>query len=152
MNVLGDNLLEAPIFKDNTVNQNINEDTVLRFINTIEGWKTRCKNLHWAAPEQSIHAYLDDFLTVLSGYQDGLAEEYMGINGKMQPTAVTGVPCNSTNAMEFIKQVRLKTLDFYSTLSSNSIYAGVRSECETFIHEINKYNYLFGLCYKEDNY
>ena len=152
MNVLGDNLLEAPIFKDNTVNQNINEDTVLRFINTIEGWKTRCKNLHWAAPEQSIHAYLDDFLTVLSGYQDGLAEEYMGIIGKMQPTAVTGVPCNSTNAMEFIKQVRLKTLDFYSTLSSNSIYAGVRSECETFIHEINKYNYLFGLCYKEDNY
>lgn len=152
MNVLGDNLLEAPIFKENVVNQNINEDTILRFINTIEGWKTRCKNLHWAAPEKAIHVYLDDFLTVLSGYQDSLAEEYMGINGKMQPTAVTGVTCNSTNAMEFIKQVRLKTLDFYSTISSNSIYAGVRSECETFIHEINKYNYLFGLCYKEDNY
>ena len=54
--------------------------------------------------------------------------------------------------MEFIKQVRLKTLDFYNTISPNIIYAGVRSECETFIHEINKYNYLFGLCYKEDNY
>lgn len=152
MNVLGDNLLEAPIFKENVVNQNINEDTILRFINTIEGWKTRCKNLHWAAPEKAIHVYLDDFLTVLSGYQDGLAEEYMGINGKMQPTAVNGVSCNITNAMEFIKQVRLKTLDFYSTISPNSIHAGVRSECETFIHEINKYNYLFGLCYKEDNY
>lgn len=152
MNVLGDNLLEAPIFKDNVVNQNINEDTTLRFINTIEGWKTRCKNLHWAAPEKAIHTYLDDFLTVLSSYQDSLAEEYMGINGKMQPAAVNGVSCNSTNAMEFINQVRLKTLDFYSTISSNIRHAGVRSECETFIHEINKYNYLFGLCYKEDNY
>ena len=25
------------------------------FLNQIEGWKTKCKNLHWAAPKKNIH-------------------------------------------------------------------------------------------------
>ena len=27
------------------------------FLNQIEGWKTKCKNLHWAAPKKNIHVY-----------------------------------------------------------------------------------------------
>lgn len=57
------------------------------FLNQIEGWKTKCKNLHWAAPKKNIHVYLDEFLEILSDYQDSLAEGYMGILGKMQPNA-----------------------------------------------------------------
>lgn len=49
------------------------------FLNQIEGWKTKCKNLHWAAPKKNIHVYLDEFLEILSDYQDSLAEGYMGI-------------------------------------------------------------------------
>lgn len=50
------------------------------FLNQIEGWKTKCKNLHWAAPKKNIHVYLDEFLEILSDYQDSLAEGYMGIS------------------------------------------------------------------------
>ena len=31
----------------------------INFLNQLEGWKTKCKNLHWAAPKKNIHVYLD---------------------------------------------------------------------------------------------
>lgn len=116
------------------------------FICQIEGWKTKCKNLHWAAPKKNIHVYLDEFLDILSDYQDGLAEEEMGILGKMAPNAICGTPCDVLNAMDFIVEVKNKTQEFYNKIPEGSEYAGIRSECETFIHNIFKYRYLFSLC------
>ena len=118
----------------------------INFINQIEGWKTKCKNLHWAAPKKNIHVYLDDFLDILSDYQDSLAEGYMGILGQMAPNAVKGIPCECLNAIDFINEVKVKTVEFYDSLPTETIYKGIASECETFIQNINKFHYLFSLC------
>lgn len=118
----------------------------INFLNRLEGWKTKCKNLHWAAPKKNIHVYLGEFLDVLSDYQDGLAEGYMGILGKMQPNAIKGVPSDSLNAIDFINEVRGATIIFYDKIPQETIYKGIASECETFIQNINKYKYLFELC------
>ena len=133
-----------------TINNNIVEsinpnELFTTFINRLEGWKTKCKNLHWSAPKKNIHTYLDEFLDVLSDYQDGLAEEIMGITGKFQPNMLKGIPSDTLNAMDFIEEVKIATLTFYDKIPQESIYKGVTSECETFIHNINKYIYLFGL-------
>ena len=116
------------------------------FLNKLEGWKTKCKNLHWAAPKKNIHVYLDDFLEILSDYQDGLAEGYMGILGKMQPNVIKGIPSEALNAFDFISEVKYNTITFYENLPKDTIYKGIASECETFIQNINKYDYLFHLC------
>jgi hypothetical protein len=116
------------------------------FLNKLEGWKTKCKNLHWAAPKKNIHVYLDDFLEILSDYQDGLAEGYMGILGKMQPNVIKGTPSEVLNAFDFISEVKYNTINFYEILPKDAIYKGIASECETFIQNINKYDYLFHLC------
>lgn len=116
------------------------------FLNQLEGWKTKCKNLHWAAPKKNIHVYLDEFLNILSDYQDGLAEGYMGILGKIQPNVIKGVPSDALNALDFISQVKTATISFYDNIPQESIYSGISSECETFIQNINKYDYLFHLC------
>lgn len=121
-------------------------EVFIGFINRIEGWKTKCKNLHWAAPKKNIHVYLDEFLDILNEYQDGLAEGYMGILGKMQPNVVKGIPSESLNAIDFINEVRKATVEFYDRIPQETIYKGIASECETFIHNINKYKYLFELC------
>lgn len=118
----------------------------IEFLNRLEGWKTRCKNLHWAAPKKNIHVYLDEFLNVLSEYQDSLAEGYMGILGKMNPTCISAIAPIANNAMDLIKEIRKDTLNFYDNIPSGAIYKGVASECETFIQNINKYCYLFSLC------
>lgn len=36
------------------------------FLNQIEGWKTKCKNLHWAAPKR-IYMYI--LMSSLKSYQ-----------------------------------------------------------------------------------
>lgn len=116
------------------------------FLNKLEGWKTKCKNLHWAAPKKNIHVYLDEFLEILSDYQDGLAEGYMGILGKMQPNVIKGTSSEALNAFDFISEVKYGTVDFYKSIPEDVLYKGIASECETFIQNINKYDYLFHLC------
>lgn len=118
----------------------------INFLNRLEGWKTKCKNLHWAAPKKNIHVYLDEFLEILSEYQDSLAEEYQGLLGHMQPNVIKGVVSEALNAIDFINEVKDYTYKFYDALSKETSYAGIRSECETFIHNILKYKYLFELC------
>lgn len=118
----------------------------IKFINQLEGWKARCKNLHWSAPDNNIHKYLDDFFKILVEYQDELVEDYMGINGKISPTSIRSIDSDEDNAYTFIHEVRDETLAFYSKLPNDIIYKGIVSECESFIHNINKYNYLFRLC------
>ena len=118
----------------------------INFLNQLEGWKTKCKNLHWAAPKKNIHVYLDEFLDILSDYQDGLAEGYMGILGKMQPNVIKGTPSDALNALDFISEVKSATIAFYDKIPQETIYKGITSECEAFIQNINKYDYLFHLC------
>lgn len=123
------------------------------FINSLEGWKTKCKNLHWAAPKKNIHVYLDEFLDILSDYQDGLAEGYMGILGRMSPDCIKGIESRALNAFDFIMEVRSGTVKFYENIPKEIVYKGIVSECETFIQNINKYVYLFRLCdYKQEMY
>lgn len=124
----------------------IGSQLFINFLNQLEGWKTKCKNLHWAAPKKNIHVYLDEFLDIMSDYQDGLAEGYMGILGKMAPNVIKGVSSESLNAIDLISEVLRGTIAFYDKIPKETIYKGIASECETFIQNINKYKYLFSLC------
>ena len=142
-----DDTLLTPMNIYNQENSNTNtSEFFIGFLNKLEGWKTKCKNLHWAAPKKNIHVYLDEFLGVLSDYQDSLAEGYMGILGQMQPNVIKGFLSNTLNAIDFINEVKSGTLVFYENIPKETIYKGIASECETFIQNINKYKYLFELC------
>lgn len=144
--MIGDLLLDPVSASSETERPQDITSIFIGFLNKLEGWKTKCKNLHWAAPKKNIHVYLDEFLSVLSDYQDGLAEGYMGILGKMQPNAIKGVPSDALNAIDFLEEVKAATLEFYKSIPEDTIYKGITSECETFIQNINKYKYLFSLC------
>ena len=121
-------------------------DLYINFLCQIEGWKTKCKNLHWAAQNDSIHRRLDDLADVLSSYQDALAEDYMGINGRVRPDILAGISSNAIEPNTFISEIIENTLGFYSQIDSSVAYAGIKSETETFIHNLNKIKYLFSLC------
>ena len=140
-------MLLTPLEFNKQEGQSINSsEFFIEFINKLEGWKTKCKNLHWAAPKKNIHVYLDEFLDILSEYQDGLAEEFQGLLGHMQPNAIRGIESNTLNAIDFIVEVKQGTYKFYTNIPEGVEYSGIKSECETFIHNILKYKYLFELC------
>ena len=136
-----DNMLLTPLEQQSGGSSGLFID----FLNKLEGWKTKCKNLHWAAPKKNIHVYHDEFLDIMSDYQDSIAEDYQGILGHMQPNVIKGVPCESLNGIDFIKEVSIKTKEFYNKIPSDIDYVGIKSETETFIHNIKKYKYLFEL-------
>lgn len=136
---------DVPTISKSEINGNPT-DLYINFLCQIEGWKTKCKNLHWAAQNDSIHKRLDDLADVLSSYQDALAEDYMGINGRVRPDILTGISSNAIEPNTFISEIIENTLGFYSQIDSSVIYAGIKSETETFIHNLNKIKYLFSLC------
>ena len=136
---------DVPTISKSETNGN-STDLYINFLCQIEGWKTKCKNLHWAAQNDSIHRRLDDLADVLSSYQDALAEDYMGINGRIRPDILTGISSNAIEPNTFISEIIENTLSFYSQIDSSVVYAGIKSETETFIHNLNKIKYLFSLC------
>lgn len=141
-----DENLFTPMIDGEKDKEIIGSQLFINFLNQLEGWKTKCKNLHWAAPKKNIHVYLDEFLDIMSDYQDGLAEGYMGILGKMSPNVIKGISSESLNAIDLISEVLRGTIAFYDKIPKETIYKGIASECETFIQNINKYKYLFSLC------
>ena len=140
-----DNLLTPIIENKDKSSELIGAQFFINFINKLEGFKTKCKNLHWAAPKKNIHVYLDEFLGILSDYQDSVAEDYQGILGHMQPNVIEGIKSQSLNAIDFINEVKIATETFYNSIPSDTCYVGIKSETETFIHNIFKYKYLFEL-------
>ena len=116
------------------------------FLSKIEGFKTRCKNLHWSAPKNNIHMRLDEFLAAMDDFEDKIAEGVMGIIGKFGPNSVNGENCEASNAIELMECVKGAVNEFYQSLPEDICWKGVSSECENFIQDVNKYTYLFKLC------
>jgi hypothetical protein len=71
--------LSIPINNANMKQATNGMQMFIDFINVLEGYKTRIKNLHWAAEAMNIHLRLDEMLGVVSDYEDSIAEESMGI-------------------------------------------------------------------------
>lgn len=70
----------------------------------------------------------------------------MGVlNVHLGPSDVKGDPGNTENAKQFVDEVKAGTLSFYKQIPENPLYVGLKSECETFIQNVNKYDYLFSL-------
>ena len=139
---------DVPTISKSETNGN-STDLYINFLCQIEGWKTKCKNLHLSAPQMggdNIHTRLDEYLEILSEFQDSIAEDYQATLGDMNPNAMKGIPCDSLNALDFIREVMIKTKEFYNKMPQEVDYIGIKSETETFIHNTKKYTYLFRKC------
>lgn len=127
----------------------IDPSVVSRFLGVLGGFVFKAKVLHWAAKGKDIHEYLDAFWKLLYDFQDTIAEGWMGIGGKFSASEIGFVASDSNEPREFIREVEEKVLDFYELLPDEPMFKGLSGEVEGFIQEIQKYKYLFGLCYSE---
>lgn len=123
----------------------MNQQFFLTYVNALEGAMTKCKNFHWAATNLQIHEKLGDFLDKLDKYQDKIAESYMGILGQMQINVVQGSFPAVETPKEMLDVLEDKVQLFLEQLPKNAVYAGIKSETENFLLEIDSYNYLFSL-------
>lgn len=124
----------------------------LHFVNVLEGIKTQIKNVHWASlklpnrDKRGAHLYLDDFVEVVGDFQDTVAESATGITGiSFDFNTVHGIAFNASSTAELMEYIKSKTIEFYNSLPTSAMYAGIKSETETFINNIVIYIYRFRL-------
>ena len=123
---------------------------VLDYINTLEGYKTAIKSLHWNSKNLSQHKLCDDIAGKISDFQDQIAEVEQSINGNLPFNKLKGRPYKVKSLVEFMDDVLKSTVKFYNKLKhKNDNYIGMRSDCESFLSEIQRLKYLVNFTLKE---
>lgn len=122
----------------------------INFINYIEGIKTCLKNTHWASENNSEHIRMDEFADIVSDFEDSISEEFQGIEGQIKDNEVKPIEYTFSNVKNLLQDINSKTMELYDSLENDKTYIGVKSEIESFVHNINKYAYLFKLSLKDD--
>jgi hypothetical protein len=124
---------------------------VLSFVNKLEGYKTAIKELHWDADNMSQHELCDKIADGIAEFQDTVSEVEQSITGKLATGKLKPVSYKVTSLKKFVEDVLDATNSFYKSLEDEGDnYTGMRSDCESFLSEMQRNLYLVNFTMKED--
>ena len=123
---------------------------IMIYINKLESYKTAIKNLHWSSKHMNEHKLLDDIADKISEYQDEIAEIAQGVYGKIKLNELKPRKYTITNSKKMLSDLLEDTKKFYPSTSRSKDLIGLRSVVETFLADVNKFQYLMDMCLKED--
>lgn len=115
---------------------------MISLINKIEGYKTALKELHWAAPNNSTHIRIDEFLNELGDFEDAIAEDCQATDGQIIPGTIQGTPCKGKDIFMILDAIKADLIDLKRMYEHNPEYTGVINEVDDFFHTLKKYIYL----------
>ena len=130
------------------------DKTILGFIEKLEVFKTKIKALHWDANSLSQHELCDDIAERIADFQDQVSEVEQSISGKLPKEMFK--PSNQEygevgTLKEFVESVIEHTNTFYKKLEKKGDkYIGMRSDCESFLSDMQRKLYLVNFTLKED--
>ncbi len=123
---------------------------IISFISELESFKSDIKQLHWAANSLSQHQLCDDIASIISDYQDKVAEVEQSISGKFPVNVLKGEKHNVTTLKKFVEDVINATNSFYSKLKKEGDeYIGMRSDTEAVLSDLQRQLYLVDFTVKE---
>ena len=124
---------------------------ILDYINKMEGWKTAIKSLHWDADNLSQHKLCDDIAGTIADFQDQVSEVEQSITGKLKINTLKGVTYKIKDLKTFVQDVLDETNVFYKKVQKlGDTYAGMASDCESFLSDMQRNLYLVNFTLKED--
>ena len=127
------------------------DKVIVDFINKLEGFKTAVKNLHWSSTSLSQHKLFDDVADALSDFQDKVSEVYQSIAGRFKLNALKPVQYEISSPQKFLDDLLSATRGYYSHLKGlGDDYIGMRSDCEAYISEIQRSQYLLDFTLKRE--
>lgn len=130
------------------------DKTVLAFVEKLEIFKTKIKALHWDANSLSQHELCDDIAERIADFQDQVSEVEQSISGKLPKEMFK--PTNQEfgevgTLKEFVESVIDCTNEFYKKLGEKGDkYIGMRSDCESFLSDMQRKLYLVNFTLKEE--
>lgn len=124
---------------------------ILDYLCRLEAYKTAIKSLHWGSKNMSQHELCDKIADSLADFQDLVAEVEQSLSGNLPLNQLSTSRYKVKNLKQFVNDVILTTTKFYNRLKRKSDeYIGMRSECESFLAQMQRYNYLVDFTLKED--
>jgi DNA-binding ferritin-like protein len=115
------------------------------FINDLEGFKIKIKEIHWNTESIHTHKLCDDILESISKNQDAFAEDGFTVFLKFFDNTFFPNKIETFDLEETVKLLGQKVRLFRRELENSpkkEYYIGLISICDAFIHELNTFQYL----------
>lgn len=116
-----------------------------KYLNFIEGIKTRLKNVHWKEEDNAVHVYLDDLTSDISEFEDKLAEAGQSEFGRFQDGDIQGESIEESNPINLCEMIFDKTKEFRSELERREDYEGEISWIDDFLATLKQTKYRLQL-------
>jgi hypothetical protein len=124
---------------------------ILNMVNMLEAYKTAIKSLHWDSNSLSQHELCDKIADSIADFQDVVAEVEQSLSGNLPLNELKPTKYKVKNLKQFVLDVIDVTTRFYNRLKRRGDdYIGMRSECESFLAQMQRYKYLVDFTLKED--
>ena len=124
---------------------------ILDYINKCEKWKVEIKENHWAANSLSQHELCDDIASSISDFEDLVSEVEQSISGKFKNGDLKPDKAEKIELKAFVEEVISSSQDFLKELDNmGENYIGIKSECESFIGDMQRKLYLVNFTLKEE--
>ena len=122
---------------------------ILDYINKCEKWKVEIKENHWAANSLSQHELCDDIASSISDFEDLVSEVEQSISGKFKNGDLKPDKAEKIELKAFVEEVISSSQDFLKELDNmGENYIGIKSECESFIGDMQRKLYLVNFTLK----
>ena len=124
---------------------------ILDYINKCEGWKVAIKELHWDADNMSQHELCDDIASSISDFEDLVSEVEQSMSGKLAVNTLKPSKYKVESLKGFVEDIISSSKGFLKELDDmGENYVGIKSECETFIGDMQRKLYLVNFTLKEE--
>ena len=135
-------LLEG-VFEEENNTIYSDRELICDFIMRIEGYTVRLKEMHWDADKKSEHEVTEKTYKLLYDLEDSIAEDMMGYLGSyITPGTIQPVLPKSESLEGLLNLIKDDATEFYKRIEHDDNCIGIRSEVETFIHDMNQIIYL----------
>lgn len=121
-------------------------DMVLIYLQKLEGYRVRIREIHWDAKSNSLHKLADSLMGDLEDYEDSIAEDFMGLIGyRIQPgTLIPKLP-KTSEIKALIDEIVNDSLSLKNNIDGLPKWTGIVNLIDDCIHMLNKSKYLADL-------
>lgn len=141
------NLTKEPELNDNSIEkaEDKNKSIFRDYMNFIEGFKTRIKNIHWTEENKSKHEYLDDLSGELGEYEDKLAEAGQSQFGRFKDGEIKGEEIDEDDPIKIVGLLYERTKEFRHKLEGDDNFLGEISWIDDFLANLKQTKYRLEL-------
>lgn len=108
----------------------------------LHGYHTRLKELHFSAPNISLHKIIDDFDSELSELDDNIMEDAQAVFGVVRPGEIHPVLPGATDMEDLLIEIRGDMAGVLEWMGDKTMWTGVVDCIQSFWHTLNKTLYL----------